>query len=259
MTTQQDPTTLYTLASSLLQREEETVGPVDLADWQTHWARRRDLEHHIQQCEQAAMHLRQRLDALPALAQPEQVCWAQALLAFPNLAFLEVETDGIYDDADILCIVLVDAAGTPLFDQMFRPRHPLLPRIAHLTGITPAMLAHSPTLSEAWPEVVQACTGRYVLSFNLAFDQGKLSESAVRYGLPTLPLIGDCLMLHAQQYYGASSYPKLADLSVSGWACRCPVPARRHALHRRGRCPRSGGGDRMVSPGGRAGRAHRAV
>ncbi len=161
--------------------------------------------------EQATADLRRRLDALPTLARPEHVHWAQALLAFPNLAFLEVDTDGLYADADILRLALVDQTGAVLYDQVFQPRRPLSPKMVHLTGITPEMVASAPTLAEAWHGVA-AFVGRYILSFNLEFDSGKLSESAVRYGLPELPLVGACLMLRAQDYYGASHYPKLADL-----------------------------------------------
>jgi DNA polymerase III epsilon subunit-like protein len=212
MTTEPDTATVYTRVAALLRAEEEAARPADLSDWQGQQARRRVLESHVRQVEQAATTLRQRLDALPALARPEHVHWAQALLAFPNLAFLEVDTDGLYADADILRLALVDAAGVPLYDQLFQPRRPLTSKIAHLIGLTSERLSQAPTLSEAWPRVVQAFTGRYVLSFNLEFDQGKLTESATRYGLPPLPLVGDCLMLRAQDYYEASSYPKLADL-----------------------------------------------
>lgn len=212
MTTPQDTASLYVLATEMLHTEEEASRPTSLADWQEQRTRRRVLASHIQQVEQATATLRQRFDILPALAHPEHVQWAQALLAFPNLAFLEVDTDGLYADADILRIMLVDQWCAPLYDQVFQPRRPMTPKIAYLTGLKPEQLVQAPTLAETWPQVAQAFTGRYVLSFNLEFDQGKLTESAARYGLPALPLVGECLMLHAQDYYGASYYPKLADL-----------------------------------------------
>jgi DNA polymerase III epsilon subunit-like protein len=147
-----------------------------------------------------------------ALARPDLVLWAQTVLEFSNLAFLEVDTDGLYADADILRISLVDQTGAALYDQLVQPRRHLSDKIVRLTGITLDLLEHAPRLSEAWPQVQAAFAGRYVMSFNLEFDSGKLSESIARYDLPPLPLIGDCLMLRAQEYYGTGSYPKLADL-----------------------------------------------
>ncbi len=212
MTTQQDTASLYKVVTTLLRGEENTARPLSLEVWQGQRARRAVLEGYVRQVEQATADLRRRLDALPTLARPEHVHWAQALLAFPNLAFLEVDTDGLHADADLLRIALVAQTGAVLYDQVLQPRRPLSPKIAHLTGITPAMFVQAPTLAETWPQVVQAFTGRYVLSFNLEFDEGKLSESAARYDLSALNFIGACLMLRAQEYYGAYHYPKLADL-----------------------------------------------
>ena len=209
-----DITKHYEAITSLLSTEEAAPPVSRLADWETQQVRRAALTEHIQQLELAVAQVQRRLTTLPTLARPEQVLWAQALIAFPNLAFLEVDTDGLYADADILRIALVDQSGAVRYDQVVQPRRPLSPHMAHLTGITAEMVASAPTLAEVWrsPQFRAAFIGRYTLSFNLAFDSGKLSESAVRYGLPELPLVGDCLMLRAQEYFGASHYPKLADL-----------------------------------------------
>jgi len=206
-----DITQHYEAITALLSTEEAAPPVSRLADWEAQQVRRAALTEHIQQLELAVAQVQRRLTTLPTLARLEHVHWAQALLAFPNLAFLEVDTDGLYADADMLRIALVDQSGAVLSDQVFQPRRPLSPHMAHLTGITPEMVAGAPTLAEAWHGVA-AFVGRYILSFNLEFDQGKLSESAKRYGLPELPLVGDCLMLRAQDYYRASHYPKLADL-----------------------------------------------
>ncbi len=209
-----DITQHYEAITALLSSEEAAPPVSRLVDWEAQQVRRAALTEHIQQLELAVAQVQRRLTALPTLARPEHVHWAQALLAFPNLAFLEVDTDGLYADADMLRVALVDQSGAVLYDQVFQPRRPLSPKLAHLTGITPEMVASAPTLAEAWrsSQLVAAFVGCYILSFNLEFDTGKLSESAVRYGLPELPLVGDCLMLRAQDYYEASHYPKLADL-----------------------------------------------
>jgi DNA polymerase III epsilon subunit-like protein len=214
MTTQKDTANQYTIVQTLLRGEESTARPIDLSTWQGQRARRAVLAGYVQQLEQATADLRRRLTALPALARPEHVQWAQALLAFPNLAFLEVDTDGLGADADILRIALVDQTGAVLYDQLLQPRRPLTAKIAHLTGITPEMLEQAPTLADIWrsSEFLAAFIGRYLLSFNLEFDRGKLAESAARNSLPPLPLVGECLMLRAQEYYGVALYPKLADL-----------------------------------------------
>lgn len=211
-TTPSNPATLYAVASAAFENEERIGRSTDFLTWQSALARRATLASYVQQVEQAAAQMRYRLDRLPKLAHPAHVHWAQAVLAFPNMAFLEVDTDGLYEDADILRLVLVDQTGAVLYDQLVQPHRPLSAKIARLTGITQEMLEQAPRLPEVWPQVQSTFTGHYLFSFNLEFDSGKLSECAARYHLPPLPLIGECLMLRAQEYYGVGVYPKLADL-----------------------------------------------
>src|SRR5947209_8607493 len=111
MSTQQDITTLYERATTLLHTEEAAPPPTGLADWQERQARRALLGTHLQELDLTVTELRRRFDDLPQVASAEHVRWAQALLAFPNLAFLEVDTDGLSADADILRIALIDQAG----------------------------------------------------------------------------------------------------------------------------------------------------
>src|SRR5690349_16070485 len=110
-TTPSDLAHLYAVVTTLLRGKEATARPVDFSTWQGQLARRAELTGYVQQLEQATAALRHRLDGLPKLANPTHVHWAQALLAFPNLAFLEVDTDGLFADADILRIALVDQTG----------------------------------------------------------------------------------------------------------------------------------------------------
>jgi DNA polymerase-3 subunit epsilon len=212
MTTQQDITTLYELAATLLHAEKVATPPTNLSDWQERQARRAALETHLQQLDLSVIELRRRFDDLPNLARAEHVRWASALLAFPNLAFLEVDTDGLNADADLLRIALVDPTGAVLFDQLIQPRHPISPNIARLTALSQEQLTDAPRLPEVWEAVTQAVTGRFVLSFNLEFDQQQLAESARRYSLPPLHFIGACLMLRAQDYYEDYHYPRLSAL-----------------------------------------------
>ena len=212
MITQQDITTLYALATTLLQAEEAATPPTDLTDWQERQARRATLETHLQQLDLTVIELRRRFDDLSKLARAEHVRWAGDLLAFPNLAFLEVDTDGLSADADLLRIALVDPTGAVLFDQLIQPCHPISPNITQLTALGQEQLKDAPRLPDVWEAVTQAVTGRFVLSFNLEFDQQQLAGSARRYSLPALHFIGACLMLRAQDYYEEYHYPRLSAL-----------------------------------------------
>ena len=207
-----DFTNAYTELTALLAAEERADPPRSLVDLEARRKERETLNQHFGAIEEAISQLRDRRDDLPRLPRLEHVRWAQAVLALPNLAFLEVDTDGLHSDANVLRIVLLAKDGTPLYSQLYKPRHPLTERSTHLTAISPEMLEQAPSLAEEWERLTQALMGRYVLSFNLEFDQSRLRDNAGHYRLTPVVVIGDCLMLRAGTYYEAYSYPKLSDL-----------------------------------------------
>ena len=202
----------YVHLAMLLASEESAAPTTYSANLEARYQRRQELTAHLSTLESAMYDLHRRIDHLPRLPDLEQARWAQALLAFPNLAFLEVDTDGLYEDADILRIVLADKRGTSLYDQTFKPRHPIDRHTTHLTALTPEMVQDAPTLAEEWERIAGAFAGRYMLSFNLEFDQNKLRENAERYRLVPLPIVGACLMEAARIYFHRSAYPKLATI-----------------------------------------------
>lgn len=194
---------------------EETLSTTQsLTDLDARYMRRRSIEEAIQAIEDTAARFRRRASRLSALPDKEMIQWAQAVLHFPNLAFLEVDTDGLHSDADLLRIVLMNRDGMPFYAQTVKPRRPLVEKIRHLTAIDPHELEDAPTLAQVWDDFRQALHGHYILSFNLPFDTGKLAENAERYHLPPVTIIGDCLMERAGHYFKQFNYPSLAALCV---------------------------------------------
>jgi DNA polymerase III epsilon subunit-like protein len=206
-----DFTTTYAQLTAGLAQEESASPTNEVEGLHTRYRRRCMLDEQLSALESAIYGLRERVNHLPWLPDLEQVRWAQALLAFPNLAFLEVDTDGLYEDADILRLLLVDKSGSPFYDQTFRPRRLIDRRTTHLTMLTPETVEDAPLLVEEWERITNAFAGRYIISFNLEFDQTKLRENAERYHLTPLPLIGSCLMEASRMYFHVA-YPKLATV-----------------------------------------------
>ena len=210
-----DFNTTYTELTTLLAMEEGAGSPKGVTNLEARLRQRATLDASLQLLEEALSQVRRRMDHLPRFPRMKHIHWAQAVLAFPNLAFLEVDTDGLHSDADILRIVLVDRSGIPLYAQLFKPHRLLTRQITHLTAIHQEMVQDAPQLADAWEHITSAFAGRYVLSYNLEFDQTKLHENAERYSLSPLTVIGACLMQQAQAYAGSYSYPKLATLCAN--------------------------------------------
>src|SRR6266571_2841434 len=152
------------------------------------------------------------LDSDLSIPKTQYIKWAKELLSMPNLAFFELDTTGLYQDDEIIRILLINRKGETIFDTFLCPDKPLSAQISYITSISDHDLEIAPTITEAWGEITQALTGKYLLSFNLAFDLRKLEEAAERYKLDMPPITGDCLMEKAIRYSGSFSYAKLSTL-----------------------------------------------
>jgi len=192
---------------------EEIAEPVqNLTELANRRARRCALEQALANLEASLAHLRDRWRSLTPLPDEERIRWAQAVRQLPNLAFLELDTDGLSTDADLIRAVLLAKDGSTLYAQTIQPRRLSSEKITALTAVGPKEVEHVPAFAQIWPDLCVALQGRYVLSYNLPFDRDKLRQNAERFGIEPVALIGECLMQRCQQYFHQSSYPKLADL-----------------------------------------------
>lgn len=95
--------------------------------------------------------------------------------------FLDTETTGLDDDAQIVEIAIVDSAGVVLFESHCKPTVPVDPEAAAIHGISSDKLATAP----AWPEIAAqvraALEGKTVVIFNSNFDIRILQQTATAH------------------------------------------------------------------------------
>ncbi len=221
-----DVNTTLTLLEHQLTQEERMPAVTGLPDLEGRLVRRKQSQQMLVALAEHLKQLQTRLRTLPPLPPLEQVHWAEAVLRFPNLAFVVVETIGIAHTADILRLVVADGQATMLFDQVIQPQRERNQPSTRYTGLTLEDITHAPPLAEVWQEFTRTLAGRYVVAYNLSFVQEHLDENAAHYELPPVFLIGDCLQERASAYYHACSALKLADALVRiGYSLPAPAPA----------------------------------
>jgi DNA polymerase-3 subunit epsilon len=97
-----------------------------------------------------------------------------AVLQKGNFVVLDTETTGLDRPAHICEIAILDPQARPLVDTLvcIKGMMPVAAQAAH--GISEAMLVGAPCWSEVKPRVVEAITGKDVITYNAVFDRKML-------------------------------------------------------------------------------------
>ncbi len=122
--------------------------------------------------------------------------------------FLDTETTGLDEDAQVVEIAVVDDEGDVLFESYCRPTVPVDPGAYEVHGIGPDVLANAPQ----WPDIVgkvrEVLEGNEVVIFNAEFDTRILVQTAAAHGDPAewvRALDTCCAMYRAADVYGATN------------------------------------------------------
>jgi hypothetical protein len=208
-------------------REEQAAGPINsLEALRASEQRRQHMEQALQRLQHACRLLSSLREDFPRLPNREQVHWAQAIAALPNLAFMEIDTTGLSADDELTRFTLIDREGTLITDVLIRPTTcPLSPEASAASGISVQQLEQGVPLADAWKSIQEALCGRYILSFNQEWDVAQLLRAATRSHLEPVLVLGDCLQRRATRYYNGEYSLKLEELCARAGA---PLPAKPH-------------------------------
>jgi DNA polymerase III subunit epsilon len=117
--------------------------------------------------------------------------------------FLDTETTGLDDHAEIIEIAIVDRNGTVLLDTLVRPTD-LIPQDAiDIHGIEDAAVVDAPTWPEVYP-LVGRILDRYspVVIYNADFDVRVMNQVNRRHGLPEFRAEWHCAMKQYAAFAG---------------------------------------------------------
>ena len=154
---------------------------------------------------------------------------AQDLLA-ARPVYLDTETTGLGDSAEIVDICLLDHDGTVLIDTLVKPARQIPADATAIHGITNAMVIAAPTWPTVWPQVSAALADRAVAIYNADYDVRVMKQTNRLYRLPWT-LIGsrvECIMLLYARFRGEwdsnrGSY-RWHRLEAAGRQCRINLP-----------------------------------
>jgi len=149
----------------------------------------------------------------------------QAAKEYANFrpVFLDTETTGLHNTAEIVEISVVDYDGSILLDTLVKPVHSIPWEVTRVHGITDEMVVEAPLWTEVWPQVEKNLQDRYVGIYNADFDLRMMKQSHDLSGIS-----GDisevrsfCMMKLYAQFYGTGRWQKL---EYAGKQCGLALP-----------------------------------
>lgn len=150
--------------------------------------------------------------------------------------FLDTETTGLGDDAQLVEVAVVDGGGRVLFDQLVRPTIPIPPAATAVHGITDEMVASAPFFGDVAPLLWQVIARQRVVIYNAEYDLKVVRETRRANGLAaSIGWPASCAMLLYARFWGDWNFErgdyrwqKLAaaagQCGVAGWQTRGFAP-----------------------------------
>ncbi|MBN2549190.1 MAG: 3'-5' exonuclease [Anaerolineales bacterium] len=137
--------------------------------------------------------------------------------------FIDTETTGLNNRAEIVEICLMNYDGNILLESLVRPRKPIPMDVIRLHGITDDMVSTAPTWLQLWPQVESILRGRYVGAYNAEFDLRMMQQSHLSNGLPwrSPAFYMFCVMKLFSEFTGAYKFPTLEQ---AGEQCLIQIP-----------------------------------
>lgn len=119
-----------------------------------------------------------------AKAHAKAIEWARSVASDPSTLFLDTETTGLGDDAEVCDLGVVRIEGTVVLDLLVKPSRPIPPGATQVHGITDAMVAGADPWEVVYHRLVEAAwDAKAVVVYNLSYDLGVMNRLNARYGL----------------------------------------------------------------------------
>lgn len=127
------------------------------------------------------------------------ISWAQEVAGDAGAIFLDTETTGLDDRAEIIEISLLAASGDVLLDTLVRPQTRIPPDAQAVHGISNAMVADAPDWPDVCRQLLEIIEARRIVVYNAEFDFRMVSQMNRRHRLMHNLNTWQCAM---QQYSG---------------------------------------------------------
>jgi DNA polymerase-3 subunit epsilon len=117
--------------------------------------------------------------------------------------FLDTETTGLRNDAEVVEIAIIDSSGSVLIDTLVKPTRPIPPDAERIHGISNEDVKTAPNLYDVWNnQIKDVVKNKIICIYNFNYDSRVLLHSLFEYGIPSHGMEGFCVMKLVADIFG---------------------------------------------------------
>ena len=124
----------------------------------------------------------------------DAVKWARGIIANPMTVFLDTETTGLGQGAEVVDLAVVGLNGNVLADQLVRPLRAIPADAIFIHGISNRDVAESPVWRDVGREVRILLHQRPIVAYNAPFDRSMVEQCNLEAGLEAVQASWYCAM-----------------------------------------------------------------
>jgi DNA polymerase-3 subunit epsilon len=150
--------------------------------------------------------------------------------------YLDTETTGMHQSAEVIEIGVIDDQANVLFDSLVKPRGKIDPAAGRIHGITLKDLADASTWEMVWPQAEAVLINRSIGVYNVEFDLRLMKQSHnrtwLKWRLPDSNFF-DIMLLYARFYGDWDAYHRsfrYQSLELAGRQCGIRLPNAHRAV-----------------------------
>jgi len=126
--------------------------------------------------------------------------------------YLDTETNGLNDEAEIIQIGVINDNGSVLIDTLIQCQGDIPTEVSAINGITKNDLSCAPTFPQVFDKICETLkNAEVVLIYNAEFDLRLLKQTSKRYGLQMPDFNASCVMLGYAHKFNNGKRRKLVD------------------------------------------------
>lgn len=128
--------------------------------------------------------------------------WARAIIADPDVVYLDTETTGLGPHDQIIDIAVIDGQDRVLLDTLVRPTCAIPAASSAIHGIYGHHVTDAPPWDTVYRALLPVLAGRRVVIYNVEYDRRMLAQccALARVGLPACRW--ECAMQAYAEYAG---------------------------------------------------------